>query len=205
MSEVWKVFDTQLQRHVAIKILHTDLQNDPNFISRFEREAQLIASLHHPNIVQIYDFHVSRPSETDEAVAYMVMDYVEGTTLAHYLRSTSHEGKFLAPGDIVSIFMPICRAVDYAHKKGMLHRDLKPANILLDKRNPQHKIGEPILSDFGIAKLMGSTNTTHSGWWLGTPHYISPEQAQGDQGNERSDIYALAVILYEICTGTLPF
>jgi serine/threonine protein kinase len=205
MAEVWKAFDPQLQRHVAIKILHADLQNDPSFISRFEREAQLIASLHHPNIVQIYDFHVSHPPETDETIAYMVMDYVEGTTLSHYLRSTSHEGNFLSPIDIISIFTPICRAVDYAHKKGMLHRDLKPANILLDKRNPQLKIGEPILSDFGIAKLLESANIAHSAWWLGTPHYMSPEQAQGNLGNERSDIYALAVILYEICAGTLPF
>ncbi len=205
MAEVWKAFDPQLQRHVAIKILHADLQNDPSFISRFEREAQLIASLHHPNIVQIYDFHVSHPPETDDTMAYMVMDYVEGTTLSHYLRSTSHEGIFPSSIDIVSIFTPICRAVDYAHKKGMLHRDLKPANILLDKRNPQLKIGEPILSDFGIAKLLESSSTAHSAWWLGTPHYISPEQALGELGNERSDIYALAVILYEICAGTLPF
>lgn len=205
MAEVWKAFDPQLQRHVALKMLHADLQNDPSFIVRFEHEAQLIASLHHHNIVQIYDFHVSRPPETDETVAYMVMDYVEGTTLSHYLRSSSHEGQFLSSLDIVSIFTPICRAVDYAHKKGMIYRDLKPANILLDKRNSQHKIGEPILSDFGIAKLLDSANTTHNGWWLGTPHYTSPEQANGELGNERSDIYALAVILYEMCVGTLPF
>lgn len=205
MAEVWKAFDPQLQRHVAVKILHADLQNDPSFISRFEREAQLIASLHHPNIVQIYDFHVSRPPETDETVAYMVMDYVEGTTLSHYLRTTSHVGKFPSPADIIAIFAPICRAVDYAHKKGMIHRDLKPANILLDKRDPQLTIGEPILSDFGIAKLLGTTNTAHSAWLLGTPQYISPEQAQGALGDERSDLYALAVILYEACAGTLPF
>ncbi|MBV9711007.1 MAG: protein kinase [Ktedonobacteraceae bacterium] len=205
MAEVWKAFDPQLQRYVAIKILHADLQNDPSFISRFEHEAQLIASLHHHNIVQIYDFHASRSPETDETVAYMVMDYVEGITLSQYLRSTSRKGLFPSPADIVSIFIPICQAVDYAHKKGMLHRDLKPANILLDKRNVQHKIGEPILSDFGIAKLLGCTDTFHSGWWIGTPHYTSPEQARGELGDERSDIYALAVILYEMCVGTLPF
>jgi eukaryotic-like serine/threonine-protein kinase len=206
MAEVWKAFDTQLQRYVALKILHADLQNDPNFISRFEREAQVIASLHHPNIVQIYDFHIARPPESDSTIAYMVMDYVEGITLSTYIRSTSRMGKFPSPMDIVQLFTPICMAIDYAHQKGMIHRDIKPANILLDKRNTKHHpMGEPILTDFGIAKLMGATSGTLSGTWLGTPLYISPEQAQGHPGNERSDIYSLGVILYEICAGVQPF
>ena len=206
MAEVWKAFDTQLQRYVALKILHADLQQDPSFTARFEREAQLIASLHHPNIVQVYDFRVAQPPEVEEVMAYMVMDYVEGTTLARYLSSTSRAGKFPSPSDIVQLFTPICIAVDYAHQQGMIHRDLKPANILLDRRDPSHKsIGEPILSDFGIAKLLGDSATTHSGWWLGTPYYTSPEQAKGAAGNERSDIYALGIVLYELCVGTLPF
>ena len=206
MAEVWRAFDTQLQRYVAIKILHADLQNDPNFISRFEREAQLIASLHHPNIVQIFDFRVARSPQGDETIAYMVMDYVEGTTLAHYLHTTSRAGRFPAQADIVQLFVPICQAVDYAHQKGMIHRDIKPANILLDRRDASNRrIGEPILSDFGIAKLLANSAITHSGWWLGTPYYTSPEQARGAPGDERSDIYALGVILYEMCVGTLPF
>ncbi len=206
MAEVWRAFDTQLQRHVAIKILHADLQNDPSFISRFEREAQLIASLHHPNIVQIFDFRAARSPQGDETIAYMVMDYVEGTTLAHYLHATSRVGRFPAQADIVQLFVPICQAVDYAHQKGMIHRDIKPANILLDRRDPSNRrIGEPILSDFGIAKLLANSAITHSGWWLGTPYYTSPEQARGAPGDERSDIYALGVILYEMCVGTLPF
>src|SRR5437588_1130075 len=207
MAEVWKALDTELHRYVAIKLLHADLQNDPNLITRFEREAQLIASLHHPNIIQIYDFHVSRPPETPDTVAYMVMDYVEGRTLAHYLRATSHAGKFPTSEDLVHLFSPICLAVGYAHQKGMIHRDIKPSNILLDQRGPMHSgqgLGEPILSDFGIAKLLGTSTSHHSGWWLGTPYYTSPEQAMGAQGNERSDIYALCVILYEVCTGIPP-
>lgn len=206
MAEVWKAFDTQLRRHVAIKLLHADLQADPSFITRFEREAQVIASLHHSNIVQIYDFHISRPPETEDTVAYMVMDYVEGPTLADYIRTTSRVGKIPSPVDIVHLFTPIAIAVDYAHQKNMVHRDIKPANILLDRRNTSHTpMGEPILSDFGIAKLLGATTGTLSGWWLGTPLYISPEQAMGSPGNERSDIYSLGIILYEICTGVLPF
>jgi serine/threonine protein kinase len=206
MAEVWKAFDTQLQRYVAIKLLHADLQNDPTFVMRFEHEARLIAALHHPNIVQIYDFRVSRPPETKETIAYMAMDYIEGQTLAQYLRSTSHQGKFPSYPTLLQLFAPICLAVDYAHQKGMIHRDIKPSNILLDRRNTtQNPMGEPILSDFGIARLLGASSTMHSGWQLGTPSYISPEQVMGSPGTERSDIYALSVILYEACTGTLPF
>ncbi|HZT98172.1 MAG TPA: serine/threonine-protein kinase [Ktedonobacteraceae bacterium] len=206
MAEVWKALDTQLGRYVAIKILHPDLQSDPNFLTRFEREARVIASLHHPNIVQIYDFHISHPPESEETLAYMVMDYVEGQTMAQYLRNTSRAGKFPSPADLIHLFTPICLAVDYAHQKGMIHRDLKPANILLDQRGTlRNTLGEPILSDFGIAKLLGTTTSSLSGWWVGTPSYISPEQVSGSPGNELSDIYSLGVILYETCTGTLPF
>ncbi|HZU70503.1 MAG TPA: protein kinase [Ktedonobacteraceae bacterium] len=206
MAEVWKAMDTQLQRYVALKILHADLQNDPNFITRFEREAQVIASLHHPNIVQIHDFQISRPPETSNTIAYMVMDYIEGSTLADYLRVTSRVGKFPPSNEIVYLFTALGRAIDYAHHRGMIHRDIKPANILLDARNTsQTTMGEPILTDFGIVKLLGTSTGTQSGSWMGTPLYIAPEQAQGRPGNERSDIYSLGIILYEICTGTQPF
>ena len=206
MAEVWKAFDPQLQRYVAIKILHADLQTDPEFITRFAREARVIASLHHPNIVQIHDFQTTQPPESNVPLAYMVMDYVEGQTLAHYIRSTSRTGKYPPLIDIVHLFTSISRAIDYAHQQNMIHRDIKPANILLDKRNTaRNPIGEPVLTDFGLAKLMSAPSSTMSGIWLGTPVYTSPEQAQGHPGNERSDIYSLGVILYEICTGVQPF
>src|SRR5260370_27980049 len=117
MAEVWKALDTQLQRFVALKILHADLLNDPNFISRFEREAQVIASLHHPNIVQIYDFHISRPPESDNTIAYMVMDYVEGITLSDYIRNTAPTSNFPSPPHLLEPLTPICIAIDYAHQK----------------------------------------------------------------------------------------
>src|SRR5712672_3221166 len=206
MAEVWKAFDTQLQRSVALKILHADLLNDPHFIARFEHEAQVIASLHHPNIVRVYDFHLARPPESESTLAYIVMDYVEGMTLSEYIRNTSRMGKFPSPTDIVQLFTPICIALDYAHQKGMIHRDIKPANILLDKhKTNHHPMGEPLLTDFGIAQLMGVTSGAFSGMRPGTPLYISPEQAQGQPGNEQSDIYSLGVILYEICAGVPPF
>jgi serine/threonine protein kinase/ABC-type branched-subunit amino acid transport system substrate-binding protein len=206
MGEIWKAFDTQLQRYVAIKFLHADLQNDPSFVSRFEREAQVIASLHHPNIVKIYDFQISQPPESENTTAYMVMDYVEGQTLASYIRSTSRVGKFPSAADLLHLFTPISAAIDYAHQRSMIHRDIKPSNILLDKRSTsRNPIGEPILTDFGIAKLLGTAANTQSGWWFGTPIYTSPEQARGLPGDERSDLYSLGVILYEVCTGVLPF
>nr|HET6902902.1 protein kinase [Ktedonobacteraceae bacterium] len=206
MAEVWKAFDTQLHRYVAIKLMHADLQNDPEFMTRFVREARAIASLHHSNIVQIYDFQTADTADANSPMAYMVMDYVEGQTLADYMRDTVRVGKFLTPNELVQLFASISRAIDYAHRQGMLHRDIKPANILLDKRNTlQNPMGEPVLSDFGIAKLVGITGGTVQGTWLGTPMYVSPEQVQGQPGNERSDIYSLGIILYEICTGSPPF
>ncbi len=209
-AEVWKALDTQLQRYVAIKVLHPNLREDPQFAARFQREAQLIASLHHPNIVQIHDFHVMQVPDTETGaplpLAYMVMDYVEGQTLAAYIHQTSNVGKVPSPKEIVGIFTSISLAIDYAHSKGMIHRDIKPANILLDRRNTaRNPMGEPILTDFGIAKLMSSMSNTQSSMQMGTPLYISPEQARGDLGNERSDLYSLGVILYEMVTGVLPF
>jgi eukaryotic-like serine/threonine-protein kinase len=205
MAEVWKALDEQLQRYVAIKLLHANLKEDPNFIIRFEREAQLIASLHHPNIVQIHDFQIAS-SEQEGTLAYMVMDYVEGQTLADYIRNTSGQGNIPAPTEIVQLFTSIGLAVDYAHEQGMIHRDLKPANILLDERNTtRNPMGEPILTDFGLARLVGSSPGTLTATQLGTPLYIAPEQVSGYAGNERSDIYSLGIILYEMVTGTLPF
>ena len=206
MAEVWKAFDTQLQRYVAIKVLHSKLLEDPNFVTRFELEAQLIASLHHPNIVQIHDFQVSRPPESDRTMAYMVMAYIDGETLARYIGHTSAQGKIPSPTEIVNLFTSISLAIDYAHGKGMVHRDIKPANILLDKNNTtRNPMGEPVLTDFGLAKLLGASASTFTANQLGTPLYTSPEQARGYPGNERSDLYSLGVILYEMVTGVQPF
>ncbi|GCE17876.1 protein kinase domain-containing protein [Dictyobacter kobayashii] len=210
VAEVWKALDTQLQRYVAIKMLHPNLRDDPHFVARFQREAQLIAALHHPNIVQIHDFQIYQPPEASGTayfpLAYMVMDYVEGQTLAEYIYATSSVGKVPPPTRIVNLFTSISLAIDYAHSKGMIHRDIKPANILLDKRNTaRNPMGEPILTDFGVAKLLSSLTNTQSGVQLGTPLYISPEQAKGQLGTARSDLYSLGIILYEIVTGVLPF
>jgi eukaryotic-like serine/threonine-protein kinase len=218
-GEVWKAFDPLLQRYVAIKQLHADLQSDPDFIINFEREARFIASLHHPNIVQIHDFqtiqvpgsnstdvinHVRTEINHAPTIAYMVMDFIEGPTLAHYIHNTSRKRLFPEATDIIYIFTAVSLAIDYAHDRGMIHRDIKPANIMLDKRTPTTRsLGQPVLTDFGIAKLQGSFGEKTR--IVGTPSYISPEQAQGLSGDKRSDLYSLGIILYEMTTGVLPF
>lgn len=206
MGEVWKAYDTQLDRYIAIKLLRTDVQDNPEFATRFEQEARFIAALRHPNIVQIHDFSISHPPESEIPTAYIVMDYIEGQTLGDYIRSTSRKSKFPPAADIVYIFTAISGALDYAHREGKIHRDIKPANILLDQRlSTARSMGEPILIDFGIARLQGVATGTVVGSLLGTPLYISPEQAEGRHGDHRSDLYSLGIILYEMMTGTPPF
>ncbi len=206
MAEVWKAFDTQAHRYVAIKFLRANLQMDPDFVTRFQRETPAIAALHHPNIVQYYDFSILQPPETGNTTAYCVMDYVDGSTLAEYIRNTSRLGKFLPTTDIVHLFTSIGMAVAYAHQHGMVHGQLKPTNILLDKHNiSRNAMGEPVVTDFGMLKLLGVAADTLSGWQIDTALYTSPEQIMGAPANERSDLYSLGIMLYEICTGTPPF
>ncbi len=202
-GEVWKAFDTQLQRFVAIKQLNANFQDDASFISRFEREAQFIASLHHPNIVRIHDFQFMIEPDSNTPVAYMIMEYIEGLTLADYIRNTARKQLFPSAPELLTIFTAISLALDYAHQRGMLHRDIKPANIMLDMHNPDDRpLGKPVLMDFGIAKLQGGSDTTKV---LGTPLYVSPEQARGLAGNKQSDLYSLGIVLYEMTTGVTPF
>ncbi len=205
MGEVWKARDTQLRRFVAIKVLHADLQANPDFVAHFMREAQLVASLRHPNIVQVHDFQLT-DTQGSSIKAYMVMDYIEGGTLADAIANTIRKGRFPPAADIVTLFTAISLALDYAHQKGMIHRDIKPANILMDSSaTTGSTLGEPILTDFGIAKLQNAGSSTVTRALIGTPRYISPEQAEGHAVDERSDLYSLGIVLYEIVTGMTPF
>lgn len=200
-GEVWRAFDAQNQRAVAIKIFHADLwQSDPHFLTRFRREWQMLTSLQNDHLVQIRDANIDRPAQSNETAAYLVMDYVEGQTLADYIDLTSHKGIFPSVADIVYLFTCLGLAVDYLHQTGITHGNIKPHNILLNKQNTtRFEGGEPLLSEAGLGRIVGEQVT------IADPFYISPEQARGAPANRRSDIYALGVILYEICTGVQPF
>lgn len=201
VGEVWQAYDLQEHHDVAVKIIHTDLQSDPQFLSRFTQEGQRLTALHHANIVRVQNVAVSRPSQADNSMsAYIVSQYITGQTLTDYLAKTSHKGKFPTPAEIVYLFTSLGVAIDYAHQQEIIHGNIKPSNILLDRGNTTHlSDGEPMLTDFGFEHLFGNISTIPS------PSYISPEQAKGEAANNRSDIYALGVLLYELCTGVQPF
>lgn len=209
MAEVWKAFDTGARRYVAIKFLHAQAQMDPGFVTRFQQDTLAIAALTHPNIVQYYDFSLTQSPTARNITASLVMNFVDGGTLADYIQNTSRKGKFPAPGAIVPLFLSIASALAYAHEHGIVHGQLKPANILLDKRDTSRTVmGEPVVTDFSIYKLRGimaSATSNPGNWQNGSPVYMSPEQISGSPANERSDIYAFGIILYELCAGTTPF
>lgn len=209
MGEVWKAFDTEARRYVAIKFLHSQAQIDPTFVARFQQDTLAISALNHPNIVQYYDFSLTPSPAARNITAALVMNFVDGGTLADYIQNTSRKGKFPAPGAIVPLFISIAEALAYAHEHEVIHGQLKPTNILLDKRNTARNImGEPVVTDFGINKLRGimaSATSNPGNWQNGSPVYMSPEQISGSPANERSDIYAFGIILYEVCAGTTPF
>jgi eukaryotic-like serine/threonine-protein kinase len=206
ISEAWKAFDRQAHRYVAIKLFHAQLKSDPAFVTRFQQQAHTIVSLRHPNIVPCYDFSISQFPETESATAYLVMEYLEGGTLADYNRNASQTGKLLSIPAIVHLFISIGMAVDYAHSQHVIHGNLKPTNILLDKQNTVRiPIGEPMVTDFNTARLMGPAGGNASGSRNSSPFYVSPEQVMGAPANELSDIYSLGIMLYEMCTGTVPF
>lgn len=197
MARVFKAKDTRLDRLVAVKILHEHLVDDPSFKERFEREAKLVASLNHPNIVQIYDY--SSFERDDVPVYYMVMPYLPGETLRSQIDHCARQGKGLPREQVVQTLDELCKALAYAHEQGMVHRDVKPGNVILDGS------GRAVLSDFGIARMLESTRLTQDSLTTGTPAYMSPEQISGEPGDARSDLYSLGIILYEMLTGRPPY
>ena len=186
MADVWLADDTHLQRQVALKVLHARYAQDREFVERFKREAESAAGLQHPNVVAVYDRGEFAGS------SYIAMQYVEGPTLKQLIESG------LTPEQAVTVIRQVLEAARFAHRHGIVHRDLKPQNVIVDPE------GNAVVTDFGIARA-GVSEITQTGSVMGTPHYLSPEQAQGFEVTPVSDLYSIGVILYEALTGRVPF
>ncbi|MFF0302992.1 Stk1 family PASTA domain-containing Ser/Thr kinase [Streptomyces sp. NPDC004562] len=195
MAEVYLAHDTRLGRTVAVKTLRADLARDPSFQARFRREAQSAASLNHPAIVAVYD--TGEDYIDNVSIPYIVMEYVDGSTLRELL----HSGRKLLPERAMEMTIGILQGLEYAHRNGIVHRDIKPANVMLT-RNGQVKV-----MDFGIARAMGDSGMTmtQTAAVIGTAQYLSPEQAKGEQVDARSDLYSTGCLLYELLTVRPPF
>jgi eukaryotic-like serine/threonine-protein kinase len=195
MAEVYLAHDTRLGRQVAVKTLRADLARDPSFQARFRREAQSAASLNHPAIVAVYD--TGEDYIDGVSIPYIVMEYVDGSTLRELL----HSGRKLLPERTLEMTIGILQALEYSHRNGIVHRDIKPANVMLT-RNGQVKV-----MDFGIARAMGDSGMTmtQTSAVIGTAQYLSPEQAKGEQVDNRSDLYSTGCLLYELLTVRPPF
>jgi serine/threonine-protein kinase len=195
MARVYKAYQENLDREVAIKVLPPWYAADINFVERFNLEARLVARLSHPNIVTVHD------ASEQNGHLYIVMQLVSGGTLKQRLDQLHLQGKGMETVEVVQTFSQLADALSYAHEQGIIHRDIKPVNVLLDSS------GRPILSDFGIAKVLAGTREglTRPGAGVGTPEYMSPEQCKGGAVDGRADIYALGVMLFEAMTGYTPF
>ncbi len=188
MAVVYRARQDSLDRTVAIKILSENLAASTEFMERFRREARTAANLRHPNVITVFDF-----GEDERGVPYLVLEYIEGPTLADLMDSGLEDSR------VPNLLDQIAAGLDYAHARGVIHRDIKPGNVLMTDD------GRAVLADFGLAWLLEGAHLTLTGGVIGTPEYMSPEQASGEPIDHRSDIYALGVVLYEMLVGERPF
>ena len=189
MATVYRALQKNLHREVALKVIHQNLIHDSEFVARFHREAQVCASLSHPNIVTVYD------EGEINGVHFMAMELLSGTDLHRLI----HQKGRLEAEEAIRYIAPIAQALDHAHSKGLIHRDVKSSNIIITRD------GRSVLTDFGIAHAAAGTKLTQTGTIIGTPEYMSPEQAEGKPLDHRSDIYSLGIVLYECLSGKVPF
>jgi hypothetical protein len=191
---------------VAVKVMRGLLERDSDQFARFQREAEVVEELRHPNIVQMFDYTV------EDETPCLIMEYIPGPSLHHYLKHLHDNKQRLPIGIVGHILTSMASALDYAHAKGMVHRDIKPANVLLRSRSESVELNkplpndvEPVLTDFGLVRLLDSTMHTTAGSVSGTPTYMSPEQARGEKVDKRTDIYSFGIMLYEMLAGEVPF
>src|SRR5688572_14354620 len=194
MGSVYRGVHVMLDKTVAVKVIRNELITSDEIVSRFQREARAASNLDHPNIVSVYDL-----GQAPDGTLYIAMEYIDGPSLKDLLR---RDGP-LSPADTVDILLQVASALSVAHRKQIVHRDLKSHNLMLANEQGR-RVAK--LVDFGIAKTFDeSTQLTAAGFMLGTPHYMSPEQAAGRPVDHRADLYSLGVILYEMLTGEVPF
>lgn len=206
MAEVYLGTHLTLDRPVAVKVMHSYIESDPDLLSRFQREAKAVAGLRHPNIVQIFDF------DTYDGHPYIVMEYLKGPSLASILRDLHASDVSLSLVQVAQLLKSLAAGIDYAHSQGIVHRDIKPANIILNNKSGVYSAEQPlpadtecVITDFGLVRIANSTTQTAAGVVSGTPAYMSPEQAQGNPADSRSDTYSLGIVLYEMLAGRVPF
>jgi len=188
MADVYLTHDSELGRNVALKVLHRRFSDDPGFVDRFRLEAQSAAGLQHPNVVSVFD------RGDWDGTSWIAMEYLPGTTLKEVIRNDAP----LDPARATRIALQVSQAVAFAHRAGVVHRDIKPQNVMI---GPDDRA---TVTDFGIARA-GAAGVTEAGSILGTAHYISPEQAQGQDAGPQADVYSIGIVLYEMLTGRVPF
>ena len=203
MGTVYRAYDTNLERTVALKLMHAHYARQPEFQARLTQEAKTAAQLNHPSIVRIYDF-----GESEEGL-FIAMEYISGGNLRSHLRRLQERRQLLPLKQSLQIGSQMAEALDYAHRQGVIHRDMKPGNIILMPLSRPDEPGEQpfraVLTDFGLVKLVEGGSLTRTGTTLGTPTYMSPEQCEGLTLDGRTDLYSLGVVLYELVTNQLPF